>query len=93
MEKNEGEAKGKQKTWKLRQKIKMKGGNVAGGDESEGCKEREGVGRRWNILRVGREAELEWRGIPCQASPVLLQDEPHVCSWCPCAISHSVSVA
>lgn len=69
VEKDEGKARGKWKNWKLRRKIKMRRGNVAGRHESEGCKEREGVGRRWDTLRVGREAEVEWRGIPRQASP------------------------
>lgn len=76
MENNEGKARGEQKKWKLRGKIKMRGGNVAGGHESEGCKEREGVGRRWDTLRARREAELERRGMPCQAHPCFCRMDP-----------------
>lgn len=70
------------KKWKLRRKIKMRGGNVAGGHESEGCKEREGVGRRWDTLRAGREAELERRGaLPgsprfCRMDPTRAASDP-----------------
>lgn len=77
VENDEGKARGKQKKWKLRRKIKMRGGNVAGGHESEGCKEREGVGRRWDTVRAGGEAELERRGVPCQAPPAFA-------GWTPC---------
>lgn len=66
MEKYEGKARGKGKKWKLKRKIKMRGGNVAGGHASEGCKD---TGSRWDASRVGRKAELKGRGVPCQASP------------------------
>lgn len=64
MEKYDGKSRGKWKNWELRRKIKMRGGNVAG-SVSEECKE---AGSRWDALRVGREAEHKWRGVPCQAS-------------------------
>lgn len=64
MEKYEGKSRGKWKKWELRRKIKMRGGNIAGRHVSEGCKE---AGSRCDALRVGREAELKWRGV-CQAS-------------------------
>lgn len=66
MEKYRGKSRGKWKKWELRRKIKMRGGNAAGRRVSERCKE---AGSRWDALRVGKETELKWRGVPCQASP------------------------
>lgn len=73
MEKYKGKSRGKWKNWELRRKIKMRGGNVAGRRASEGYKEAES---RWDASRVGRQAELERRGVPCQASPCFCRMRP-----------------